>query len=106
MILYLMALTLGISLTSLSLRSVVLLWIGTSYHTPAGKPYLVNNRHANVPILASIKKDETGASLDTGYTAGFYKGKYSEMYSKFLSRNIDLWVTTRIPTTKPTSKAT
>ncbi|KAJ5720297.1 Carboxylesterase [Penicillium malachiteum] len=47
---------------------------------------LINNRHANVPILAGNNKDETGASPDPGYTVSTYKGNYSEMYTNLSTR--------------------
>lgn len=52
---------------------------------------LINNDHANVPILAGNNKDETGASPDPGYTVSSYKGNYTEMYSNISSQFFNLY---------------
>ncbi|KAJ6022112.1 carboxylesterase [Penicillium herquei] len=52
---------------------------------------LLNNRHANVPILAGDNKDETGATPDPGYSVSSYKGNYSDMYANLSSKFFDLY---------------
>ncbi|KAJ6024899.1 hypothetical protein N7540_005696 [Penicillium herquei] len=52
---------------------------------------LINNHHANVPILAGNNKDETGASPDPGYTVSTYKGNYSAMYANLSTRYFELY---------------
>ncbi|KAJ5723696.1 carboxylesterase [Penicillium malachiteum] len=52
---------------------------------------LLNNQHANIPILAGDNKDETGATPDPGYTLSTYKGNYSDMYANLSSRFFELY---------------
>ncbi|KAJ5094082.1 Carboxylesterase [Penicillium angulare] len=52
---------------------------------------LLNNEHANVPILAGNNKDETGASPDPGYTVSTYRGNYTAMYGNLSTRYFELY---------------
>ncbi|KAJ5092720.1 hypothetical protein N7456_008581 [Penicillium angulare] len=49
------------------------------------------NAHADVPILTGNNKDESGASLDPGFTVATYKKLYTELFGTFAKEFFSLY---------------